>query len=179
MLPDGYHALVILPAKFRKQIWIRKGGFVIVQVTRDEEDEEGQRSFNGEIVRVLLKDDEKHLRALEGGTHWPERWCITDGDGDGDGYGDDRDNRDDRDDNEDRDDRDDNEDRDDRDDRDDNEDRDGDEDQGERDGHETTTGAGKGIPDTDSSEDELPEHLQRVSNRRRVQYRDDSSSDSD
>ena len=104
MLPDGYHALVILPAKFRKQIWIRKGGFVIVQVTRDEEDEEGQRSFNGEIVRVLLKDDEKHLRALEGGTHWPERWCITDGDGDGDGYGDgygddrdDRDNRDDRD----------------------------------------------------------------------------------
>ena len=142
MLPDGYHALVILPAKFRKQIWIRKGGFVIVQVTLDEEDGAGQRSFNGEIVRVLLKDDEKHLRGLDGGKYWPERWCLDDGErgeagetgeaGEAGETGVEEDQEDEA-----------------------------------RDGQETRS---------DSSEDELPAHLQRVSNRRRVQYQDDSSS---
>jgi len=160
MLPDGHHALVILPAKFRKQIWIRKGGFVIVQVTVDEEDGNGQRSFNGEIVRVLLRDDEKHLRSLEGGAHWPERWSLDDRDGEGEESGEDG------------------------------EDGEigeigGDEEIGEigeigEDAQgEATTGveAGDGREArSESSEDELPAHLQRVSNRRRVPYRDDSSS---
>jgi len=155
MLPDGHHALVILPAKFRKQIWIRKGGFVIVQVTVDEEDGNGQRSFNGEIVRVLLRDDEKHLRSLEGGAHWPERWSLDDRDGEGEESGEDGE--------------------------------DGEigeigEDAQEEEIHgvgEATTGveAGDGREArSESSEDELPAHLQRVSNRRRVPYRDDSSS---
>ena len=148
MLPDGHHALVILPAKFRKQIWIRKGGFVIVQVTVDEEDGNGQRSFNGEIVRVLLRDDEKHLRSLEGGAHWPERWSLDDRDGEGEESGED-----------------------------------GEDEEigeiGEDAQGEATTGveAGDGREArSESSEDELPAHLQRVSNRRRVPYRDDSSS---
>ncbi len=163
MLPDGHHALVILPAKFRKQIWIRKGGFVIVQVTVDEEDGNGQRSFNGEIVRVLLRDDEKHLRSLEGGAHWPERWSLDDRDGEGEESGEDGEDEEIGGDGED-------------------EEIGGDEEIGEigEDAQgEATTGveAGDGREArSESSEDELPAHLQRVSNRRRVPYRDDSSS---
>ena len=71
-LPDGHQALVILPAKFHKKIWIGKGTFVIVQASDDGIDEDGKRSFNGEIVRVLMKDDEKYLKSL--GSVWPERF---------------------------------------------------------------------------------------------------------
>ena len=144
LLPDGFQALVILPAKFRKQIWIRKGSFVIVQVTADEENEKGERTFNGEIVRVLLKDDEKHLRTLEGGTYWPERWCVSepqDGDDDADGVDA------------------------------------GEEEEGADEG-EKTGGEVAAHRESSDSEEELPEHLRRVSNRRRMQYQDDSS-DSD
>jgi bifunctional DNA-binding transcriptional regulator/antitoxin component of YhaV-PrlF toxin-antitoxin module len=150
VLPDGYHALVILPAKFRKQIWIRKGGFVIVQVALDEEDEKGQRSFNGEIVRVLLKDDEKHLRGLEGGKYWPEKWRINDGDGEIEAGAEEEDEFGAK----------------------------GDTGDTGDTGEEEQEGDRLEIR-SDSSDDELPTHLQRVSNRRRVQYRDDSSSSDD
>ena len=140
MLPDGFQALVILPARFRKQIWIRKGSFLIVEVIQDEE-KDGERVFNGEIVRVLLKDDEKHLRALDGGTWWPERWSVTDDDRDTDVNSD----------------------------------------QGAEEGGEKERGDVETSASASSSEDELPEHLQRVPNRRRSLYRDDddSSDDSD
>jgi len=69
---DGHHALVILPAKFHKKIWIRKGSFVIVKAIEDRIEDDGRRFFNGEIVRVLLKDDVKHLKSLE--SVWPERF---------------------------------------------------------------------------------------------------------
>lgn len=82
-LPDGHRALVILPAKFHKKIWIRKGSYVIVKAIEDSKTEGGERFFNGEIVRVLLKDDEKHLKSLEGPV-WPERFC--DGSTVDDGY---------------------------------------------------------------------------------------------
>jgi probable RNA-binding protein EIF1AD len=136
LLPDGLEALVILPAKFHKKIWIRKGSFVIVQVIQDEIDDKGSRTFNGEIVRVLLKDDEKHLRSLEGGKHWPELWCLP-----------------------------------------------CDEDLDDL-SCEDVIAATQGVDgldgtEEDSSEEDLPAHLQRVSNRRRYQYQDDTSSDDD
>jgi len=133
MLPDGFQALVILPARFRKQIWIRNGGFLIVEVIEDVE-RGGERVFNGEIVRVLLKDDEKHLRGLDGGVWWPERWSVR-------------------------------------------EDEEEEEEAEEaEEGEEREEGEEGG-----TSSDELPEYLQRVSNRRRVPYQDDSddSEDSD
>ena len=135
MLPDGFQALVILPARFRKQIWIRNGGFLIVEVIEDAE-RGGERVFNGEIVRVLLKDDEKHLRGLDGGVWWPERWSVREEAEAEEGEGEEE------------------------------EEAEGEEDEGE---------------DRSSSSDELPEYLQRVSNRRRVPYQDDSdeSEDSD
>lgn len=69
---DGHHALVILPAKFHKKIWIRKGSFVIVKAHDDRVEADGTRFFNGEIVRVLLKDDEKYLKGLD--SVWPTRF---------------------------------------------------------------------------------------------------------
>ena len=91
----------------------------------------GERVFNGEIVRVLLKDDEKHLRGLDGGVWWPERWSVR-------------------------------------------EEAEAEEEEGEEEKEEEGE-------DRSSSSDELPEYLQRVSNRRRVPYQDDSdeSEDSD
>jgi len=136
MLPDGFQALVILPARFRKQIWIRNGGFLIVEVIEDVE-RGGERVFNGEIVRVLLKDDEKHLRGLDGGVWWPERWSVRE---------------------------------------DEEEEEEAEEAEEAEEGEEREEGEEGG-----TSSDELPEYLQRVSNRRRVTYQDDSddSEDSD
>jgi len=136
MLPDGFQALVILPARFRKQIWIRNGGFLIVEVIEDVE-RGGERVFNGEIVRVLLKDDEKHLRGLDGGVWWPERWSVRE---------------------------------------DEEEEEEAEEAEEAEEGEEREEGEEGG-----TSSDELPEYLQRVSNRRRVPYQDDSddSEDSD
>lgn len=76
-LPDGHKALVILPARFHKKIWIRKGSFVIVKAIRDEE-EDGERFFTGEIVRVLLKDDVKYLKSLKKDNVWPPRFTDDD-----------------------------------------------------------------------------------------------------
>ena len=78
-LPDGHTALVILPARFHKKIWIRKGSFVIVKAVRDDV-EEGERFFTGEIVRVLLKDDVKYLKTLkkDGEDVWPSRFSTPD-----------------------------------------------------------------------------------------------------
>ena len=140
MLPDGFQALVILPARFRKQIWIRNGGFLIVEVIEDAE-RGGERVFNGEIVRVLLKDDEKHLRGLDGGVWWPERWSVRE-EAEAE-----------------------------------EEEEEGEEEE-EKEEEEEEEAEGE---DRSSSSDELPEYLQRVSNRRRVPYQDDSdeSEDSD
>jgi len=139
MLPDGFQALVILPARFRKQIWIRNGGFLIVEVIEDVE-RGGERVFNGEIVRVLLKDDEKHLRGLDGGVWWPERWSVRE---------------------------------------DEEEEEEAEEAEEAEEGEEREEG--EEGEEGGTSSDELPEYLQRVSNRRRVPYQDDSddSEDSD
>lgn len=127
-LPDGHTALVILPARFHKKIWIRKGSFVIVKAVRD--DVEGdERFFTGEIVRVLLRDDVKYLKTLKkegGGDVWPSRFGASD------------------------------------------------------DICSVFQELEVGETDEEStSDDELPPHLQRVQNRRVVQYLDDDDDDDD
>lgn len=66
--PDGKTTLCLLPAKFHKKIWIRRGSFVIVESNEAVEDER----ITGQIVRVLMKDDIKYLQSLEG--VWPQRF---------------------------------------------------------------------------------------------------------
>lgn len=68
--PDGEKTLCLLPAKFRRAIWIRRGSFVIVDTIH--EDEANKNAITGQIVRVLLRDDVKYLQSMDG--VWPERF---------------------------------------------------------------------------------------------------------
>ena len=56
-LPSAKTALVELPARFRSAIWIKRGGFVLVDVTAFVERD---NKLTGEIVNVVR--DEKEWR---------------------------------------------------------------------------------------------------------------------
>lgn len=56
-LPDGKEILVELPSRFRNTIWIKRGGFVLVEV-KDADARENK--IDGEILNVVR--DEKDWR---------------------------------------------------------------------------------------------------------------------
>ena len=56
-LPNTKSLLVELPSRFRSQIWIKRGGFVLVDTTAFEDRE---NKLDGEIVNVVR--DEKQWR---------------------------------------------------------------------------------------------------------------------
>ncbi|KAM7329737.1 hypothetical protein ACRRTK_011350 [Alexandromys fortis] len=60
---EGQRFLVSMPSKFRKNIWIKRGDFLIVDPI-----EEGEK-VKAEISFVLCKN---HVRALQKEGHWPE-----------------------------------------------------------------------------------------------------------
>uniref|UniRef100_A0AC11CCF2 Eukaryotic translation initiation factor 1A domain containing n=1 Tax=Ovis aries TaxID=9940 RepID=A0AC11CCF2_SHEEP len=60
---QGQRFLVSMPSKYRKNIWIKRGDFVIVDPI-----EEGEK-VKAEISFVLCKD---HVRSLQKDGHWPE-----------------------------------------------------------------------------------------------------------
>jgi probable RNA-binding protein EIF1AD len=49
-LPQGKALLVELPAQFRSKIWIKRGGFVVVN---SEAFEERENKLDGEVVNVV------------------------------------------------------------------------------------------------------------------------------
>ncbi|NP_001069861.1 probable RNA-binding protein EIF1AD [Bos taurus] len=60
---QGQRFLVSMPSKYRKNIWIKRGDFLIVDPI-----EEGEK-VKAEISFVLCKD---HVRSLQKDGHWPE-----------------------------------------------------------------------------------------------------------
>ena len=72
-LPNGERTLMLLPAKFHRKLWIRKGSYVIVELLADGED--AGESVRGQIARVLMQDDVKYLKAMVG--VWPERFAKS------------------------------------------------------------------------------------------------------
>ena len=57
-LPSGKESLLVeLPSRFRSQIWIKRGGFVVVDTSAFEERD---NKLDGEIINVVR--DEKHWR---------------------------------------------------------------------------------------------------------------------
>ncbi|XP_008588467.1 PREDICTED: probable RNA-binding protein EIF1AD [Galeopterus variegatus] len=60
---QGQHFLVSMPSKYRKNIWIKRGDFLIVDPI-----EEGEK-VKAEISFVLCKD---HVRSLQKEGLWPE-----------------------------------------------------------------------------------------------------------
>jgi len=65
-LPNRDSLLVELPARFRSTIWIKRGGYVVVDTTAFEDRE---NKLHGEIVNVVR--DEKHWRKQE---YWPSEF---------------------------------------------------------------------------------------------------------
>lgn len=60
---SGEHFLCSMPTKFRKNVWIKRGDFVIVEPI-----EEGEK-VKAEIVHILFSEQIKHLKKIG---KWPE-----------------------------------------------------------------------------------------------------------
>ncbi|MCJ1275801.1 hypothetical protein MMC21_003604 [Puttea exsequens] len=66
-LPSGKPPLLVeLPSRFRSQIWIKRGGYVVIDMAAFEERE---NKLNGEIVNVVR--DEKQWRKQ---VYWPPQF---------------------------------------------------------------------------------------------------------
>ena len=62
--PDGRSTLALLPAKFHKKLWVRKGSYLIVEDAAEAGDE-GSR-VTGLVAAVLYADHVKQLRRMPG-----------------------------------------------------------------------------------------------------------------
>lgn len=62
--PDGRATLCLLPAKFHKKLWVKKGNFLIIE-DAPEAAGEGSR-VTGQILAVLFADHVKQLKRMEG-----------------------------------------------------------------------------------------------------------------
>ncbi|KAI3430572.1 hypothetical protein D9Q98_005165 [Chlorella vulgaris] len=67
--PDGRTTLCLLPAKFHKKLWIKKGNYLIV--TEDGAEADGR--VTGEILAVLFGDHVKQLKRMPG--VWPPEFA--------------------------------------------------------------------------------------------------------
>lgn len=64
-LASGEHTLCLLPARFNKKLWVKRGGFLIVSIG-DVDDTE---SVTGTIVHVLYEADVRRLKSMT--NVWP------------------------------------------------------------------------------------------------------------
>lgn len=66
--PDGKSTLCIMPAKFNKKLWVCRGGFVVIEESKEAQDDRNSR-ITGTIATVLYGDHIKVLRKMQG--VWP------------------------------------------------------------------------------------------------------------
>jgi probable RNA-binding protein EIF1AD len=59
--PDGHTTLCLLPAKFHKKLWIKKGNYLIIEDTADAD-----ARVTGQILAVLFADHVKQLKRMQG-----------------------------------------------------------------------------------------------------------------
>ena len=64
---DGQNTLCLLPAKFNKKLWIRRGGYLVI----DQGEQDGDNRVTGSIVAVLYELDVRALKKL------PGVWCAA------------------------------------------------------------------------------------------------------
>lgn len=62
--PDGKRTLCLIPARFHKKLWIKRGNYLII-----ENVEETDAAVTGQVVQVLFTDHVKQLKKIEG--IWP------------------------------------------------------------------------------------------------------------
>ena len=65
---NGNKFLVSMPTKFRKNVWIKRGDFVLIEAI-----EEGDK-VKGEIVNILYKDQVKYIKE---NNLWPEAFTQS------------------------------------------------------------------------------------------------------
>eukprot|EP00873_Tetraselmis_striata_P000449 jgi/Tetstr1/420713/TSEL_011796.t1 len=65
--PDRRKTLVLLPSRFQKKLWVKNGGYLIIEESAEAE-VEGNK-ITGNIVAVLFPQDVKDLKRGEG--VWP------------------------------------------------------------------------------------------------------------
>lgn len=63
--PDGQQTLCIIPAKFNKKLWVRRGGYLIIDDSIEALEDESSR-VTGTIVQVLYDDHVKELKRMPG-----------------------------------------------------------------------------------------------------------------
>ncbi len=59
--PDGRQTLSLLPAKFHKKLWVKRGNYLIVEGAQDTD-----AAVTAQIVSVLFADDVRALKKLQG-----------------------------------------------------------------------------------------------------------------
>jgi len=78
--PDGGRILCLLPAKFKKRIWIKRGNFLIIEPFAElfkhtRTSEAINTKLKGRIVHILLKDQVKYLQKMD--DVWPVKFLDT------------------------------------------------------------------------------------------------------
>eukprot|EP00191_Tetraselmis_sp_GSL018_P000904 CAMPEP_0177608164 /NCGR_PEP_ID=MMETSP0419_2-20121207/18317_1 /TAXON_ID=582737 /ORGANISM="Tetraselmis sp., Strain GSL018" /LENGTH=236 /DNA_ID=CAMNT_0019102819 /DNA_START=118 /DNA_END=825 /DNA_ORIENTATION=- len=68
--PNGLQTLVLLPARFQRRLWVRKGGYVIIE--KSEEAEIEGSKITGTISAVLFPEHVRELKKQPG--VWPSEF---------------------------------------------------------------------------------------------------------
>ncbi|EFJ48885.1 hypothetical protein VOLCADRAFT_104609 [Volvox carteri f. nagariensis] len=68
--PDGRQTLVLMPAKFNKKLWVKRGGYLLVE---DSPAAGGDSKVTGTILSVLYDDQIKQLAKMPG--IWPKEFA--------------------------------------------------------------------------------------------------------
>ncbi len=62
--PNGRETLALLPARFNKKLWVRRGGYLIIEDSPEASADGG--AVTGSIITVLYEDQVKQLKKLPG-----------------------------------------------------------------------------------------------------------------
>ncbi|KAG2489844.1 hypothetical protein HYH03_011647 [Edaphochlamys debaryana] len=74
--PDGRQTLVMMPAKFNKKLWVKRGGFLLIEASEEAQQD---TKVTGTIVGVLYDDQIKQLSKMPG--VWPAEFSTREGKG--------------------------------------------------------------------------------------------------
>ncbi len=64
-LPDGTQTLCMMPAKFNKKLWVKRGGYLIINESQEAQ-QDRNTSITGTIAAVLYDDHIKALKRMSG-----------------------------------------------------------------------------------------------------------------
>eukprot|EP00887_Chlorella_sp_A99_P007364 scaffold2.g7364.t1 len=74
--PEGRATLALLPAKFHKKLWIKRGTYLVVEDASEEVAEDGGR-VTAQILAVLYEDHVKQLKRMH--SVWPPQFADDSG----------------------------------------------------------------------------------------------------